>query len=75
MITQTIDARGLTCPIPVMKARKGIMSSSVGEKLEVFSSDPGSLRDMDALCRSTGSKLLASEDQDDGSYRFLIEVS
>lgn len=74
MITQTIDARGLNCPIPVMKAKNGIKDLQSGQKLEVFSSDPGSVRDMDALCRSTGNRLLSSEDQNDGSYRFLIEI-
>lgn len=73
MITQSIDARGLNCPLPIMKAKKGIKELSIGQLLEVFSSDPGSLRDMDALCRSTGDKLVSSDDQDDGSYRFVIE--
>ena len=49
MINQSIDARGLNCPIPVMKAKNGIKALVAGQILEVFSSDPGSLRDMDAL--------------------------
>jgi len=74
MISQSIDARGLNCPIPVMKAKNGIKALIAGQMLEVFSSDPASLRDMDALCRSTGNTLLSSEDQTDGSFRFLIEI-
>ena len=73
MITQTIDARGLNCPLPVMKTKKGIKELTVGQSVEVISSDPGSLRDMDALCRSTGDKLISTDNQDDGSYRFVIE--
>ena len=73
MIAQSIDARGLNCPLPVMKAKKGIQDLSVGQSLEVISSDPGSLRDMDALCRSTGDKLISTDNQEDGSYRFVIE--
>lgn len=73
MIAQTIDARGLNCPLPVMKAKKGIQALTAGQSLEVISSDPGSVRDMDALCRSTGDKLVSSDNQDDGSYRFVIE--
>ena len=74
MISQSIDARGLNCPIPVMKAKNGIKALIAGQMLEVFSSDPASLRDMDSLCRSTGNTLLSSEDQTDGSFRFLIEI-
>lgn len=74
MISQSIDARGLNCPIPVMKAKNGIKALIAGQMLEVFSSDPASLRDMDALCRSTGNTLLSSEDQTDGSLRFLIKI-
>ena len=74
MISQSIDARDLICPIPVMKAKNGIKALIAGQMLEVFSSDPASLRDMDALCRSTGNTLLSFEDQTDGSFRFLIEI-
>ncbi len=74
MTTQTIDARGLNCPLPIMKTKKGIQEMQTGQQLEVFSSDPGSVRDMDALCRSTGNRLVSSENQNDGSYRFLIEI-
>ena len=74
MISQSIDARGLNCPIPVMKAKNGIKALIAGQMLEVFSSDPTSLRDMDALCRSTGNTLLSTEDQTDGSFRFLIKI-
>ena len=74
MISQSIDSRGLNCPIPVMKAKNDIKALIASQMLEVFSSDPASLRDMDAMCRSTRNILLSSEDQTDGSFRFLIEI-
>ena len=74
MISQSIDARGLNCPIPVMKAKNDITALIASQMLEVFSSDPASLRDMDAMYRSTRNILLSSEDQTDGSFRFLIET-
>ena len=74
MISQSIDARGLNCPIPVMKAKNGIKALIASQMLEVFSSDPASLRDMDAMYRSTRNILLSSEDQTDGSFGFLIET-
>jgi tRNA 2-thiouridine synthesizing protein A len=75
MISQSIDTRGLNCPLPILKARCGMETLLSGQKLEVFSSDPGSFHDIDALCRSTGNTLISSEDQTDGSYRFIIEIN
>jgi tRNA 2-thiouridine synthesizing protein A len=75
MISQSIDTRGLSCPLPMMKASSGMEALLAGQMLEVFSLDPGSFRDMDALCRSTGNTLLSSKDQIDRSYRFLIEIN
>ena len=74
MISQSIDARGLNCPIPVMKAKNDIKALIASQILEVFLSEPASLRDMDAMYRSTRSILLSSEDQTDGSFDFLIET-
>ena len=74
MISQSIDSRGLNCPIPVMKAKNDIKALIASQMLEVFSSDPASLHDMDALYRSTRNILLSSKNQTDGSFRFLIET-
>ena len=74
MISQSINSRGLNCPIPVMKAKNDIKALIASQMLEVFSSDPASLSDMDAMYRSTRNILLSSEDQTDGSFRFLIET-
>jgi tRNA 2-thiouridine synthesizing protein A len=53
MISQSTDTRGLSRPLPMMKARSVMEALLTGQILEIFSSDPGSFRDMDALCRST----------------------
>ncbi len=55
---QVYDARGLLCPIPIIRASEKIRKMSVGEILEVISDDPGIRADMPAWCRSTGHKLL-----------------
>jgi TusA-related sulfurtransferase len=57
-----------------MKAKNDIKALIASQMLEVFSSDPASLRDKDALYRSTRNILLSSKDQTDGSFRFLIET-
>jgi len=73
MATETLDAKGLNCPLPIMKAKKGIKALQSGDTLEVLSTDPGSVRDFDSFCNATGNKLLETDDQGDGVYRFLIE--
>ena len=70
--TQTLDARGLNCPLPILKTRKAINQMDTGQVLEVISSDPGSVKDMASFCEQTGHKLVSSN-EDDSSYIFMIE--
>lgn len=66
-----LDLKGLTCPLPVLKANKALRSMAGGARLTVLATDPASVADFNAFCRETGHALLAfSEDQ--GSYRFVI---
>ena len=58
MATQTLDAKGLNCPMPVMKTKKMMKALGSGETLEVESTDPGSARDFEAFCRATGNEVL-----------------
>ncbi|MBL95451.1 MAG: hypothetical protein CMF70_09150 [Magnetovibrio sp.] len=75
MATETLDTKGLNCPMPVLKAKKSIKSLNVGDTLEVLGTDPGSVKDFEAFCSATGHKLLESNSAGDGIYRFLIEKS
>ncbi|PLX35292.1 MAG: sulfurtransferase TusA family protein [Hyphomicrobiales bacterium] len=72
MATQTLDAKGLNCPLPVLKTKKALKGLNAGETLEMVSTDAGSIKDIEALCRSSGDKLLESGEVG-GTYRFLIE--
>lgn len=74
MATQTLDAKGLNCPLPVLKTKKALKGLKAGETLEMISTDAGSLKDIEALCRSSGDKLLESGEEG-GNYTFLIEKS
>ena len=66
-----LDVKGLTCPLPVLKANKALRGMAGGARLTVLATDPASVPDFNALCRETGHALVAfSEDQ--GSYRFVI---
>ena len=72
MANMTLDAKGLNCPLPILKAKKSMKSLATGETLEVYSTDPGSVRDFDSFCQATGNDLLESDGTDDGVYRFVI---
>jgi TusA-related sulfurtransferase len=70
--TETLDASGLACPMPVVKTKMAINRLEPGQTLKVISTDRGSLSDIPAWSESTGNKLLEQEEQD-GTYLFLIE--
>lgn len=67
----SLDAKGLSCPLPILKARKALNSMAAGEALQVEATDAGSVADFAAFCRTTGNELLESS-QNDGVYSFLI---
>ena len=72
MADVTLDAKGLNCPLPILKAKKAIKTVPSGGTLEVFSTDPGSVADFAAFCRTTGNELVESG-QDGDTYRFVIK--
>lgn len=69
--TKTLDARGLQCPMPVVKTSQEIKNVAVGDILEVLATDPGSMADITAWCKSTGNELLKM-DKGDGVFKFYI---
>jgi tRNA 2-thiouridine synthesizing protein A len=72
MSNQLLDAKGLNCPLPILKAKKALKDVPMGGTLEVLATDPGSVADFAAFCRTTGNELIEST-QADGIYRFLIK--
>ena len=53
-----LDARGLNCPLPILKAKKALADMVTGETLRILSTDPGSTRDFQAFARQTGNELV-----------------
>ena len=72
MLTQTLDTKGMNCPLPILKAKKALGGLSNGDTLKVFATDPGSVKDFEAFCRQTGHVLLESS-EDGGVFSFLIK--
>ncbi len=68
---KTLDAKGLKCPMPVVKTSKEIKGIAVGGVLEVLATDPGSMADITAWAKSTGNELLEAK-RDEGVFKFYI---
>ncbi len=66
-----LDARGLNCPLPILRAKKSIQSLTSGQVLRIVATDPGSVKDFEAFCKQTGNELLETM-QDGGEYAFNI---
>lgn len=67
-----LDACGLLCPLPVLKARKRLSSMTVGETLRMIADDPAARVDVPHFCTEQGHALLEQEDGPDGTLIFLI---
>lgn len=69
---QVLDCRKLSCPLPVLKTKNAISKMDMGKILEVISTDPGSVKDIEAWAKQTGQDLLEII-REDGHYRFYIK--
>ena len=72
MADQTLDAKGLNCPLPILKAKKAIMALPVGGTLEVLATDPGAVKDFQAFARTTGHELIESTTEGN-VFRFVLK--
>jgi tRNA 2-thiouridine synthesizing protein A len=59
-----LDARGLNCPLPILKTKKALAEMTTGQVLRVVATDPGSVRDFQAFAKQTGNELLAHSEND-----------
>lgn len=70
-VDQTLDCKGLLCPLPVIRTKQAIDKMTVGQVLEMISTDPGSVADMQAWSRRTGHELLEHR-QENSLFQFFI---
>ena len=59
-----LDARGLNCPLPILRAKKSLAELQSGQVLRIIATDPGSVKDFAAFAKQTGNELLASSEKD-----------
>ncbi len=70
-VTATVDARNLSCPMPIVKTAQQMKTIASGQLVEVLATDPGSLKDFTAWTRSTGNALV-EQTQENGVFHFII---
>jgi tRNA 2-thiouridine synthesizing protein A len=70
-VARTLDLQGLACPLPIVKTSRAVREMASGELVEVLATDPGSVQDFSAWCRSTGNELVEQSHQD-GVFRYVI---
>jgi tRNA 2-thiouridine synthesizing protein A len=68
---ETVDATGLACPLPILRAKKALALLVAGEVLRVITTDRGAVRDFQAFCKQTGNVLLAQVDEVDHVTHYL----
>ena len=69
---QELDASGLNCPLPILRAKKTLNGMDVGQILHIIATDPGSVKDFDAFANQTGNELMESKEEG-GKFHFLIK--
>lgn len=72
MADKVLDAKGLNCPLPILRAKKMLTDVPTGGTLEILATDPGSVADFASFCRTTGNELVESTTEGD-IYRFVIK--
>ena len=69
---QELDATGLNCPLPILRAKKALGGMGSGQVLHIIATDPGSVKDFEAFARQTGNELMESKEEG-GKFQFLIK--
>jgi tRNA 2-thiouridine synthesizing protein A len=68
-----VDARGLSCPLPILRAKKALAEMQAGQTLRIVATDPGSVKDFQAFAKQTGNELLNQGETDDKAFEFFLK--
>ncbi len=71
-IANEVDAKGLACPLPILRAKKALSTIQSGQLLRVLATDPGSVRDFQAFSRQTGNELVSQTKSDDEVWSHVL---
>ncbi|HRP74432.1 MAG TPA: sulfurtransferase TusA family protein [Rhodocyclaceae bacterium] len=68
-----VDARGLSCPLPILRAKKALAEMQAGQTLRIVATDPGSVKDFQAFAKQTGNELLSQGETADKAFEFFLK--
>ncbi len=68
-----LDARGLNCPLPILRAKKALNEMQSGQVLRIVATDPGSVKDFQAFSKQTGNDLLSQAEGDNKEFVFFLK--
>lgn len=74
MADKNLDAKGLNCPLPILRAKKALNDMTPGQVLAIEATDPGSAKDFESFCAQTGNKLVKAS-ENGGVFYYEIEKS
>jgi len=69
---QELDASGLNCPLPILRAKKALAGMDAGQVLHIIATDPGAVKDFEAFAKQTGNELMESKEEG-GKFVFLMK--
>lgn len=72
-VHKKLDARGLSCPMPIVKSMQTIKKLRINQVLEILTTDPGSKKDIPLWATATGQELISFEERGPEDYRFLVK--
>jgi len=72
MADQQVDARGLNCPMPIVRTAQAVKALASGQTVEVLATDPGSVKDFAAWSKTTGNEMI-EQTSDGGVFRFVLK--
>jgi tRNA 2-thiouridine synthesizing protein A len=71
VMTRTLDVKGLSCPLPIVKTAQALKQLAPGDLIEVLATDPGSVKDFAAWSKTTGNPIVETS-QEGGVFRFVL---
>jgi TusA-related sulfurtransferase len=71
-VSKEVDARGLKCPLPILRAKKALNDMAPGQVLKVLATDPGSPRDFQAFARQTGNELVKLTESSGNEFAMFV---
>ncbi|MGD8570107.1 MAG: sulfurtransferase TusA family protein [Gammaproteobacteria bacterium] len=69
---QELDASGLNCPLPILRAKKSLAAMDSGQTLHIIATDPGAVKDFEAFAKQTGNELMESREEG-GKFHFMMK--